>query len=173
MYKILCISLCILGFSSRQIKAQSYIPCTEQIIPLTIFSLDSRGSGFFSRQYNTVLEVDLPPGTIKWLYRFHSASTISQANRWVKEPTGWLSWIDQYVQDSAVAPLKKLSDEDAPPVNIYLLADSSSVNVFTSWISFSRNFFVPRYSILNETSGWVVVDDENFLKGKRDRKSVV
>lgn len=167
MKSLLYIALWMLCISSHQIQAQSYIPSSEQIIPVSIFSLDSRGTGFFSRQYSTVLEVELPQGTVKWFYRFISADNLNSANKSMRE-TGALSvWIDKAIEDSTLIFENITLPENGPSVNIYLLTDTSAVNEFNSWISFNRGFYHPKYSLLNATSGWMAVDEEKFLTGKQ------
>jgi hypothetical protein len=167
MKSLLYIALWMLCISSHQIQAQSFVAGSEQIIPVSIFSLDSRGTGLFSRQYNTVLEVELPPGTVKWFYRFTSASNLTVANKLLKETDVLSFWVDKFLEDSTLVIENMSVTEDAPFVNIYLLTDTTSVDVFNSWISFNRSYFTPKYSVLNAASGWMVVEEEKFLSGKQ------
>jgi hypothetical protein len=167
MKSLLYIAVWMLCISSHQIQAQSFVAGSEQIIPVSIFSLDSRGSGFFSRQYNTVLEVDLPPNTVKWFYRFASAPNLTAANKYLKETSPLSSWIDRSVEDSTLVFEIIEVSEEFPIVNVYLLTDSTSVDVFNSRISFNRSFFTPKYSVLNAAKGWMVIEEEKFLTGKQ------
>lgn len=148
------------------VKAQKKV--LVPIVNHKVFVLDSRSSTIFSGKYSTVFELYLPENTVRWYYRFYN---VTKKDLLVKynPKVPFLDEMELKLNESVFYNFKipNIPSEFTNKMNVYLLNDSSQLEVFSKQFTFNKVQYQSQFSILNTSSGWIEVCDPEFLKGKQ------
>lgn len=135
------------------------------IVQHKTIGLDSRGSALFSGRQTAVIELDLPPNTVKWYYRFYNVTKEELISKYGKS-INFLE--DVKSQKDAVSPIFKtpyVPTEFKNKVSVYLLEDSAQVVNFEKTITFTKTSYLEDFSMLNQYSGWEEVSHPHYING--------
>lgn len=153
-------------FFSDTLKAQN-----EVLVPIVnhqVFNLHSRSSLFFSGNYASVIELELPENTTRWYYRFYNVNRKDLLSQY----TSNASLLEEVKENMKDPQNSKITFPPIPntyqnKVSIYLLNDSAQTDVFNKRLTFSKVQYQDDFSVLNEASGWMEVCSPGFLSGKQ------
>ncbi len=143
----------------------------EVLIPIVnhkIFALDSRGSTFFTGSHTTVLELDLPVNTVRWYYRFYNVTKKELLTKYAS-PTSLEDELEKKINDPAYSTIKlpAIPTEYKNKISVYILNDSSQIEVFNKQLTFTKVEYETQSSMLNMYAGWSEVCDPGFISGKQ------
>lgn len=144
---------------------------TEVLVPIVnhqVFNLNSRSSIFFSGYHTSVIELNFPENTVRWYYRFYNVTKKDLLPKYAPKA----SLLDELERNMRDPENSKISTPIVPSayqnkVSVYLLDDSSQVDVFNKQITFSKVQYQKQFSALNEASGWIEVCDPDFIFNKQ------
>lgn len=162
-YILIIVLYCI---SVLSVQAQN-----EVLIPIVnhkIFTLDSRGSTFFTGSHTTVLELDLPVNTVRWYYRFYNVTKKELLTKY-SSTTSLEDELEKKINDPAYSTIKlpTIPTEYKNKVSIFILNDSTQVGVFNKQLTFAKAEYETQSSIQNMYAGWSEVCDPEFINGKQ------
>lgn len=120
-------------------------------------------------QSSLILEVDLPPNTIKWYYTVAAART-KELIRFSKAQFTLLAQLTRIIDQTGTAA-KALTLLTTPPgndyCNVYLLASAGDAKAFNQEFSLKNYQFISESSRENIVSGTVEVTQPERVKGKQ------
>lgn len=142
----------------------------EELIPIInhqVISLDSRGSTFFSGKSTEVIELDLPINTIRWYYRVYNVNQKELVQKYAPN----ISFIDQ-ISDKLNKVGINITTPTIPTalknkLSVYLLKDSSHINLFKTQFSDLKLSYLEEFSIIQQSAGWKEVCDPQYISGKQ------
>lgn len=153
------------GWSLNALFGQAASQEVVNIISPKIFSLDSRGSGLFSREHSKVLEIELPENTQRWIIRFKATFTEKVAEDNVKN-ADLFKQVNLILSDTTKQINLGTELPDANNIGLYLLKDSLAAKDFTSWTLLDKSQYVPTYSTSESATDFFDIKDEKYLSGK-------
>ncbi|MCO5233676.1 MAG: hypothetical protein LC105_07755 [Chitinophagales bacterium] len=154
---------CIAVFN---LKAQE-----EILVPIQnhqVFSLDAKGSSFFTGKYTTVLEIELPVNTIRWYYRYYNLIKKENISKFSGE-NAFLESLDKKINSKRFYPndLPSIPSNLTQKLNFYLLKSSEQSIIFQKQFTTAKFEFVDEFSSLNLSSAWKEVCDPEYIFGKQ------
>lgn len=166
MMKYLVGVFIFIGWATNTLQGQTARQQVVNIVPPKIFSLDSRGSGLFSRQHSKVLEIELPENTVSWIIRFRATSSGKIAEENIRT-SDLLKQVNKSLSDTSKQIIIVSELPDAIDIGLYLLTDSIAAEDFTSWTMLDRAQYIAEYSSVESSLDVIDVQDGKYLSGKQ------
>lgn len=149
-----------------KLKAQE-----EVLVPILnhqIYTLEPKGSAYFTGKYSTVIEVELPVNTIRWYYRYYNLIKKENVSKYSAE-NPFVEHLDKKLNSKNYLPndLPIIPSGMSQKLNFYLLKSSEQAVNFQKQFTTTKFEYADEFSTLNVSKAWKEVCDPTYINGKQ------